>query len=154
LHSFRDAALEEIRKVCVHTLVTGNEFIGEYTKARHKTTPRQPEDRGERSREENPLDSSEGYQVLSKAGLLVRNPPQCPVSFALDARNGFNGVEKIVALGRVCNIGVDKKGIGFRVDALHHDLEAIETTRLGGLYLVRKSFDQISIDNAIGGREE
>ena len=37
------------------------------------------------------------------------------------------------------------------MDGLHHDLEAVETTGLSGLNLVRETLDEALVDNAIGG---
>ena len=40
------------------------------------------------------------------------------------------------------------------MDVLHHDLEAVEASRLRDLYFARESLDEVLVDNAVGGSEE
>lgn len=40
------------------------------------------------------------------------------------------------------------------MDILHHDLETVEASSLGNLYLAREALDKVLVDDAIGGGEE
>ena len=40
------------------------------------------------------------------------------------------------------------------MNVLHHDLEAIETTRFGSLYLIRETLDEVLVDDTIGSGKE
>jgi hypothetical protein len=64
---------------------------------------------------------------------LIGDPTYCPVGFALDARDGLNGVKKVFAFGGLLDLCVDEEGVGFGVDVLHHNLETIEAPCLGSL---------------------
>lgn len=146
-------AEEETGEVGVHTLIAGDEFVGE-SETRHKPTLLEPENGCKRTREEDTLDGGECNQSLAEACMLVGNPCKGPIRLALNARNCLDGVEKVVSLNGVFDIGVDEEGISFRVNILHHDLETIEAAGLSSLYFVRESLNQIFVDNAIGGGEE
>ena len=65
-----------------------------------------------------------------------------------------NGVEEICALLGLANVCVDQQRVRLRVDVLHHDLEAVEASRLRYLYFTAKSLDQVLVDNAVRGSEE
>ena len=49
----------------------------------------------------------------------------------------------------VLDIGVNEKGIRLRMDVLHRELEAVESSCFCSLNLVRESPDQIFVHNAI-----
>ena len=55
---------------------------------------------------------------------------------ALDTWNCLDGVEEAFAFGTVFDVGVDEERVSFRMDVLHHDLEAVETARFHRLNLV------------------
>ena len=133
-------AKEETGKVGVHTLVTRDEFVRK-GETRHKATLLEPENRRKRSREEDTLDSSECHQAFAEACIFIRNPAESPISLTLNARDCLDGVKKVVTLGGVFDVSVDEEGVGFRVDILHHNLEAVEATRLSSLYFVGEAFD-------------
>jgi short-subunit dehydrogenase len=57
-------------------------------------------------------------------------------------------------LGGVLDVSIDEERVGFRVDILHHDLETIETARLGNLSFIRETFVEVLVNNAVGGGEE
>lgn len=65
-----------------------------------------------------------------------------------------NGVEEIGALLRLADVSVDQEGVCLGVDVLHHDLEAIEASRLGYLHLAAESLDQVLVDDAVRRGEE
>lgn len=67
---------------------------------------------------------------------------------------GVNCVEKIGALLLLFDVGVNEKRVCLRVDVFHHDLKAIEASRLRYLDLSAETFHQVLIDNAIRGGEE
>ncbi len=62
---------------------------------------------------------------------------------------GVNCVEKVGALLLLFDVGVDEKRVCLRVDVLHHDLKAIEASRLGYLDLSAEALHEVLIDNAI-----
>ena len=68
--------------------------------ARHQTAFLQPEDRSKGTREEA-LRGGEGNEVFHKRRMLVRDSMEGLVGSALNARNCFDSVEKVIALGGV-----------------------------------------------------
>ena len=62
---------------------------------------------------------------------------------------GLNGVEEICALSLLLNVCIDEERVCFGMNVLHHDLETVEASSLWYLNLVRKSLEQVLIDNAI-----
>jgi len=77
---------QQASEVGVEALVTRDQLVGE-GKTRHKPTLLQPEDRGERAREEDTLNGGEGYETRSKGGFLVLDPLDSPISLASNARD-------------------------------------------------------------------
>jgi len=77
---------EQASKVGVHSLVTGDELIGE-GKTWHEATLLEPEDGSKGTGEENTLNGSKGNETAGKGGVLVGDPAKGPVSLLLDARN-------------------------------------------------------------------
>lgn len=69
---------KQTSKVSVETLITGDELVGE-GQTGHEATLLEPEDGGERAREEDTLDSSKSNQTLGKGGLAILNPLDSPV---------------------------------------------------------------------------
>ena len=61
---------------------------------------------------------------------MIQGPHKGPVDFLFDTGDRFNGVENILPLCCILDIGVDEKGVCLQMDVLHHDLEAIEATHL------------------------
>lgn len=112
-----EVAEEEARKVRVHALVAGDEFVGE-GEAGHEPALLQPEDRGERAGEEDALDGGEGDEALGKGAALVGDPVKGPVGLLLDAGDGLDGVEEVLALGGVFDVRVDEEGVCLGVDVL------------------------------------
>ena len=144
---------QEASEVGVHTLVAADQFVGE-GETGHETTLLQPEDGSERSREEDTLDCGEGNKAFTKGGTIIVNVAKSPVSLLLDAGNGVDGTEKVVTTSGILDVGVDEERVCLRVDVFHHDLEAIETTRLSGLDLVGETLNEVLVDNAVGCGEE
>ena len=137
----------------MHALVTADELVGE-REARHEATLLEPEDGREGAREEDTLDGGERDEALGKARPLVCDPAEGPVSLLLDAGDGVNGVEEVLALLRVLDVGVNEERVCLGVDVLHHDLETVEAPRLGGLHLVGETLDEVLIDDTVRGGEE
>jgi hypothetical protein len=54
----------------------------------------------------------------------------------------------VAAGGRSVNIGVDEQRESLGMDILQHDPEAIRTSHVGGLYLVRQLLDKVLVDDA------
>ena len=48
-----------------------------------------------------------------------------PVGLPLDAWDGFDGVEEVLALGRVFNVRVDEQRVSFRVNVLPIEIESV-----------------------------
>ena len=67
---------------------------------------------------------------------------------------GVNGVEEIGTLLLLLDICVDEEGICLGVDVLHHDLKPVEAACFRYLDFTTEAFDEILIDDAIGGCEE
>jgi len=65
-----------------------------------------------------------------------------------------NGVEEVGTLSWLADVGVDKKGVGLRVDVLHHDLETVEATSFWNLNLSAEALDQVLVDDTVRGGEE
>jgi hypothetical protein len=148
-----EVAEQQTSKVGVHTLVTADELVRE-GETGHQAPLLEPEDGSEGVREKDILDGGKRHQAFGGCRLLVRDPAYGPVGLALDARDSLDSVEEIFALGRLLDISVDEERLGFGMDILHHDLEAIEATSFSGLNLVRESLYEVLVDDAIGGGEE
>jgi hypothetical protein len=67
---------------------------------------------------------------------------------------GFDCIKEVGALTRFFNIGVNQERVGFRMDVLHHDLEAIETSGLGNLYFIAKPLEKVLVYDTIRGSKE
>jgi hypothetical protein len=85
---------------------------------------------------------------------LVRDPTEGPVGLALNARNCFDSVEEVIALGGVLDVSIDEERVSFGVDILHHDLETVETAHLGDLNFIREMLVEVFVDDAVGGGGE
>lgn len=121
------------------------------SQSRHESTLLEPEDRGERSREEDSLDGGESDETFSKDRSLITDPLERPVGLLLDAgnwnergnvsdsssrskrvdffvvRTGLDRVEKLVTLLGFAHIGVDEKRVDFRVNVFpaKHDARPV-----------------------------
>jgi hypothetical protein len=111
----------------------------------------QPENGGKGTGEEDALGCGEGYKTFGESGALVRNPTESPVSLAVDARDGLDGVEEELPHSGVYDVGVDEEGVCLGMNLLHNNLEAIEATSFSGLDFVGKAPDEVLIDNVIRG---
>ena len=108
----------------------------------------------ERSRYKVKVCARVGAPTLAISRSLVRDPAKGPIRLLLDTRYGLNGVEEVLALLRVLDVCVDEERIRLGMDVLHHNLEAVEASRFSSLNLVRKTFNQILVDNTVRGGEE
>ena len=144
--------VEQAGEVGVETFIAGDELVGE-GEAGHETTLLEPIDGAERAGEEDTLDASEGDKTLGEGGVLV-DPVESPIGLLLDGGDLVHGAEEMVLLLSVLNVGIDEEGISLGVDVLHHHLEAVESTSLGNLNLVREHESQIFVDDAVGSGEE
>ena len=86
--------------------------------------------------------------------MLVRDPTEGPIGLVLNARNCFDGVEEVIALGGVLDVSIDEERVGFGVDILHRDLETIEVARLGHLNFIGETLVEVLVDDAFGGCEK
>ena len=71
------------------SLVPRDQLVGE-RKSGHESSLLEPEDGGERSREEDSLDSGEGDESLSEGGLLGRDPLESPIGLSSNAGDWWN----------------------------------------------------------------
>lgn len=67
---------------------------------------------------------------------------------------GLNGVEEVAALPRLADVRVDEQRIGFGVDVLNHDLEAVEASCLWLLDFVAEPLQKVLVDDTVRGSEE
>ena len=65
-----------------------------------------------------------------------------------------NGVEEIVALLGLADVGVDQQRVCLGVYILHHDLETVEASRLRDLYFARETLDEVLVDDSVRSSEE
>ena len=121
--------IQKAREVRVESLVAGDEFVGS-RETRHDSPLFEPEDRTERSTEEDALNDSKRHEPRGKIRLLTGYPRQCPLRLLLDARHGLNRLENRGFFGTILNVRVDEERIGFAVDGLHHHLYSVEEARL------------------------
>lgn len=108
----------------------------------------EPEDRTETSREEDAFDCRKCNKALTEAA-IGSNPFHCPVCLLLDTRDSLDGVEKLVLLFGVTNVGIDQQTVGFGVDVLHRHLESVETTRFRKLNLVDEAGTKVFQNDSI-----
>jgi len=81
-----EVRVEQASKVGVHSLVTGDELVGE-GKTWHQATLLEPEDGSKRTGEEDTLDGGKCDQTAGKRRVLVGYPAESPVGLLLDARD-------------------------------------------------------------------
>ena len=137
----------------MQALVTADELVGE-AKAGHETTLLEPEDGAEGAGEEDALDGGKGDASLGEGGIVSLAPLQSPASLALDAGDGLDGIQQMLLLVDLLDVGVDEQRVGFRVNVLNGNLEAVEAPGLGTLDLGGKVGGEILVDDTVGGGEE
>lgn len=71
-----------------------------------------------------------------------------------ESLTSVNSIEEVGTLLGLLDVGIDEQRVGFRVDVLHHDLEAVEATGLGDLNLSTEALNKVLVDNTVGGGEE
>ena len=76
-----------------------------------------------------------------------------PVGLALNARNYFDGVKEVIALGGVLDVSINGERISFGVDILH-DLETVEVACLSHLNFIGEMLVEVLVDDTIRGCEE
>ena len=145
--------VQEAGKVAVESLVTADELVGE-AKAGHEAALLEPEDGAEGAGEEDTLDGGEGDATLGEGGIVALAPLEGPSGLALDAGDGLDGVEQVLLLLSVLDVGVDEEGVGLGVNVLHGDLESVEAAGLGTLDLGGEVGGQVLVHDAVGGGEE
>ena len=148
-----EVAEEEAGEVGVKTLVTGDELVGE-SETGHETTLLEPEDGGEGAGEEDTFDGGKGHETFGEGGALVADPAKGPVGLLLDDRDGLDGVEEVLALLGLADVGVNEERVGLGVDVLHHNLKAVEASGLGGLHLGAETLDEVLVDDTVRSSEE
>ena len=144
---------KQASKVGVHTLITADKFVGK-CETGHETTLLEPKNRSKRSREENTLNCGEGDKTLAKGRLPIRDPAHGPVSFTLDTGYSLDGIEQVITLGGVLDVCVDEKGVRFRMNVLHHDLETVEAPCFGGLDFIGEPLNEVLVDDSVRSGEK
>ena len=66
----------------------------------------------------------------------------------------FNGVEEVGALSLLFDVSVNQERVGFRVNILHHDLEAVEAPGFWDLDFIAESLEEILVDDTVRGGKE
>lgn len=140
-------------KVCVQTLISGDQFITE-GESWHQSPLLKPENGGKTSREENSFNRSKCNNSLCIGCVVGVDPTKSPLSFLLDGGECLYGIEEVVALLPVLDVGVDQEAVHLAVDVLHHDLEPVETSGFWNLNLLHEPLDQIFVDNSVRGSKE
>jgi hypothetical protein len=133
-------------EVAVHALVAADELVGE-TQAGHQAALLEPKDGTEAAREEDAFHGGKGHNALRKVAVV--NPLKGPICFFLDAVQGFDGIEKLVLLCLVLDVGVDQQRVGLAVDVFHHDLEAVEKLGFCVLHFRYKVLGEVLIHNPV-----
>jgi len=77
-----------------------------------------------------------------KTSVLI-HPFHCPLSLVSDCLNVGDGIEEIVFLVGILDVGVYKQGISFRVNVFHGNLKAIKTSGFGYLNFAAKLLRQV-----------
>merc|ERR1719509_668076 len=144
---------EKTSKVSVKSFISGDQLIGE-GESGHQTSLLQPENGSKTSTEEDPLHRRKGNKPLSIGGIACIYPPQSPLCLLLDGWNGLDGVEHLLLLLPVLDVGVNEEGVHLAVDVLDGNLESIEAAGLGDLNLTHEMFYQVFIDNSVRCGEE
>ena len=101
----------------METFISRDELVGE-GESGHETSLLEPEDGGERSREEDTLDSGESNESFGECRLVVRDPLQGPLSLLLDTWDGVDSLEEVCTTCGVLDVGVDEEGVGLGMDIL------------------------------------
>lgn len=120
MRTLEQVAEQEARKVGMHALVTRDELVGE-GQPRHETALLEPEDARKGPAEEDTLDGGKGDEALREGAALVGDPVACPIGLLLDARDGLDGIEQVLALSGILDVGVDEERVCLRVDVLPMD---------------------------------
>merc|ERR1719509_200307 len=139
---------EKTSKVSVKSFISGDQLIGE-RESGHQTSLLQPENGSKTSTEEDPLHRRKGNQPLSIGGIPCIYPPQSPLRLLLDGWNDLDGVEHLLLLLPVLDVGVNEEGVHLAVDVLDGDLESVEAAGLGDLNLTHEMFNQVFIYNSV-----
>ena len=84
-------------------------------------------------------------------GFLSIHPFHSPFGFLFDDINIGDGIEKIIFLIFIFDVGIKEKGISLRMNIFHGDLKSIETASLRDLNLGAKLFCKILKDDSIWG---
>merc|ERR1719203_304541 len=120
----------------------------------HQASLLQPEDRREASAEEDSLDSCEGDEPFGVSGVVSVDPTESPLCFLLDGGDSLDSIEQFLLLASVLDVGVDEERVHLTVDVLDSDLEAVEAAGFGDLYLAHEVFDEVFVDDSVGGCEK
>ena len=130
----------------MHAFVAADELVGE-AQAWHEAALLEPEDGAEAAGEEDAFHGRERHNALCEASVL--NPLEGPVCFLLHAIEGFDCVEELILFCFVLAVGVDQQRVGFALEVLHHDVEAIEELGFGVLNLSNEVLGKVFVHDAI-----
>ena len=118
-------------------------------KTGHETTLLEPENRTERTGEEDTLHGGERDETLRERSLVAIGPLKSPVSFLLDTRDGLDGSEKSILFLLVLDVRIDQKRVHLGVDVLDRDLESIEASCLGNLNFVTEILSKVLVYDTV-----
>merc|ERR1719319_669644 len=100
------------------------------------------------------LHSCKGNDSLRIGGIIRVDPPQSPLCLFLDCRDSLNGIEHLLLLSTILDVGVNEEGVHLAMDVLNGVLKAIKASCLGNLNLAHEMFYKVLIDNAVGSSKE
>ena len=144
--------VQERAKVLVQALVAADQFVGE-RETGHQAALLEPENRAKGSRKQEALDAHEGHEALGERPRFV-HPLERPLRLLLDAGNRAHGLEQVLLLHVVVDVGVDEQAVGLVVNGLVEDLVTVEEARLGNLDLVQEILREILLHDAVGTGEK
>ena len=109
----------------------------------------QPKDSAERAREVDAFNSRECDHAFSKAGGGGITPFEGPLRFPLDAWHGLDRADEVLFLRRVFDVRVDEERIGFTVNILYGNLEAVEAPGFRRCDFCGEVAAEVLVDNAM-----
>jgi len=136
----------------VKPFISRYEFVGE-GEAGHQPALLEPKYRAEAAGEEDSLDAGEGDEALGE-GVGGVDPAQGPLDLLGDAGDGVHGTEQAILFSGIFDVGFQEEAVHLGVDVLDGDLEAVESTGLGGLDFLHEAGGEVFENDAVGGGEE
>jgi hypothetical protein len=100
------------------------------------------------------VESLSAIQRRAHSALALMQGTICQRGSQVGKSTGLDCIEEVSSLRGFFDIGVNQERVGLRMDILHHDLEAIETSGFRDLHFIAESFEKILIDNTVRSSKE